>query len=329
MSKIDRTQQLEAWLAATFPNEPYTLSALKGDASFRRYFRLSIQGERYIVMDAPPQTEPLQPFIQSTAILSSLKLGVPQIHHQAISEGFLVLDDFGHVDYQQALNAQTADALYKKAIDALITLQDYPDIHELPRFDAKQIQKELALFTDYFLEAHCQITDHSLSACFDYLSEACLKQPFVATHRDYHSRNLMVTPNHQPGILDHQDLMQGPITYDLVSLLKDCYIDWPKERIRGWVDYYLSQSGVSFTPFYHHFELTGVQRHLKAIGIFARQAHLYQNTSYLQYIPRAINYVKDIANHDPHLTELAKILARACPPLRYCSDHLESLGQAL
>lgn len=312
----NRTQLLKSWLGGLYPGQVDTFELLKGDASFRRYFRLKLKPNRenqqqlsFIVMDAPPQKEPLAPFIKTTNKLASISVPVPHIYHQNMELGGLVLQDFGDVDYLSALRQESPDQLYRLAIDNLVTIQKLP-MTELPSFDVKQITQELDLFKHWYLVEHCKLKNISLTHTYDYLIEACQNQPYVTTHRDYHSRNLMLRDNNALGILDHQDLMQGPITYDLVSLLKDCYIDWPADQVTEWVDYYLNLAQIDNQPtFLRDFNLTGVQRHMKAIGIFARLAYLYNNPNYLKYIPRTLKYISIIADNDPNLDELCKLIS--------------------
>ena len=261
-------------------------------------------------MDSPPLIEPVLPFIESTKLLLAQNINVPKIHHQNIELGCLVLDDFGNRDYLSVLNIDNADRYYQQAIDQLIKLQQSKDPANIANFDEQHIRKELALFTDWYLTKHCQINSFDLQNTFNILIENCLAQPQVLIHRDFHSRNLMVVNDSNPGILDHQDLMLGPLSYDLVSLVKDCYIDWPEHKIGQWLDYYLTNSHYCPKDFYHAFELTGMQRHLKAIGIFARLAHLYDNPNYLKYIPRVLKYLQDVTDNNSKFNDLALVLKK-------------------
>ncbi len=310
MSHDLRKNDIQRWLNTRFLNTKITLSPINGDASFRRYFRTTFNNTAYIIMDSPPITEPVQPFINSTERLLASGLRVPRIHHQNNELGCLVLDDFGNTDYLSRLNHETADTLYRRAIDALITLQEKTSVQDLPVFHRRHIESELMLFSDWFLDKQCGIKKANLNTAFEYLIDACLKQAYVPMHRDYHSRNLMVLDNGGVGILDHQDIMLGPASYDLVSLIKDCYIDWPGNKVTDWLTYYLDCSSLNQSNFHQAFELTGVQRHLKAIGIFARLAHLYDKPNYLKYIPRTLKYVQHLADKEPNLRELAQTIKR-------------------
>ncbi len=314
MEQKERFETIKNQLNSLYPNQDINLELLKGDASFRRYFRLYLDKTGHstsslIVMDAPPETEPLQPFLASTIKLKQAHLPVPLIHHQDTELGYLVLDDFGNKDLLSVLSSDNAYALYKKAIDHLKPLQQLPVDKSLPVFDSEQLIKEFGLFEDWYLKKHLQLSGVKLDNVFSYLHDACINQPYVLTHRDYHSRNLMVLDNQDIGILDHQDLMLGPISYDLVSLLKDCYIDWPRQQTHEMIDYFIHNNAVGNPDdFKQSFHLTGVQRHLKAIGIFSRLAHLYDNPSYPKYIPRVLKYVLEIADKEPKLNSLARLI---------------------
>lgn len=306
-----RTNNLISWLNTRFLHSKLHLEPLAGDASLRHYYRMIFNKVPYVIMDASPEQEPVEPFIESTQKLLKAGLNVPQIYHQHLKLGCLVLDDFGDKTYLSQLNNETCDLLYQKAINALITLQEKVEVKDLPVFHRRFIESELMLFKHWFLEVHCKESEFSLEETFEYLVANCLQEKIVPIHRDYHSRNLMLLNNGQVGILDHQDMMLGPASYDLVSLIKDCYIDWPQEKIDEWLIYYMDNTHLDLTnKFKQQFELTGVQRHLKAIGIFARLAHHYDNPHYLEYIPRALKYVQSVADNDLNLRELARIIKK-------------------
>lgn len=310
MTEDIRLNSLNHWLKTLYPLEKIHLTPIQGDASFRRYFRATIDTVSYILMDSPPKTEPLLPFIYSTNYLKDAHVNVPNIHHQNSDQGFLMLDDFGNNDFFKTLDHKNADHYYKKAIDELIKIQKSPNNQALPLFDEAHIKKELSLFTDWYLKKHLGMSSVSLENTFDLLAKNCLKQPYTTIHRDYHCRNLMLLHDDSVGIIDHQDLMYGPISYDLVSLLKDCYIDWPDDQVKTWVNYYLQMRPTACENFFELFELTGLQRHLKAIGIFARLSHRDNNHNFLQYIPRTLSYVKKMVEEKPYLKELAALISR-------------------
>lgn len=318
-----RIQQIEQWITELFGVPPLNFQPASNDASFRRYFRFEEGAKSYIVMDAPPDKEPLIPFIQIDRALAECGVNVPNIHAEDQQQGFLLLDDFGHKQYLDELNQSTANPLYTAAIDALIPLQRCPtDKYPFPDYSEALLLKEMDLFSNWLLQTHLQITLNpsekgQLDNIYQQLAQSALEQPRVIVHRDYHSRNLMHTPVNSPGIIDFQDAVIGPVSYDLVSLLRDCYIGWPLSDIHCWVDYYLQlarQNGVvaaniSDQQFQRWFDLMGVQRHLKASGIFARLNHRDGKSNYLQDIPRTLNYIVAVAANYPELNFLAQLIS--------------------
>ncbi len=300
-----RLEQLHTWLRATLGIQQFDLAPASADASFRRYFRLQYDHTSHIVMDAPPQHEDCTPFIKVSALMAGIGLHVPQVLQQDLQQGFLLLTDLGSRMYLPELNENTVEALYGDAMQALLKLQAYHG-RELPPYDRELLLGEMNLFREWYLARHLGLelsrAEHqALDAAFDFLADTALQQPRVIVHRDYHSRNLMVaTPN--PGILDFQDAVVGPVTYDLVSLLRDCYIAWPRQQVEAWVAHYHRLataagiiSGISAARFLRWFDLMGIQRHLKAIGIFARLNHRDAKPAYLQDIPRVLKYIRDVA----------------------------------
>ncbi len=323
-----RLDALEQWLHMLPGLESFTLAPASADASFRRYFRVTrSDGGTLIAMDAPPEKEDCGPFIDVTRRLEAVGLTVPHIHAENHEAGFLLLDDLGSRDYLQSLDTETADALYGAAIDALLRLQR-ADTTALPRYDAELLRAELALFTDWFLGRHLGITldpeqQRTIETVFAALIETALEQPRVFVHRDYHSRNLMVTEPAPPGIIDYQDAVLGPVSYDLVSLLRDCYIDWPDERVDGWMRQFLDGANeqgqltdISPDRFRRWFDLMGVQRHLKAIGIFARLNHRDGKPGYLGDIPRTLGYVLRIGERHTETQPLVALLQQLDLPAR-------------
>ncbi len=303
-----RKDLINRWLRDVLKQADFTLTELSGDASFRRYFRLKHANSLRIVMDAPPEKEPLGPFISCRNRLNRQGVDVPNIYSQNLDLGVLVLSDFGHNDYQSSMRAENARNLYKNAIDSIIKIQSDQDITALPIFDASHIHGELELFDNWFLSQHHGINNSPLKQTYDYLIDEVCSQPYAAIHRDYHSRNLMVLKDNQPGILDFQDMMQGPVSYDLVSLLKDCYVDLDPFFANSMKDYFLEHSPLKCDNFTHYFTLTGIQRHLKALGIFARLAYRDKNPNYLQYLPRTLTYIKDVADNHPKLQPLSELI---------------------
>ena len=300
-----------------------TLAPASADASFRRYFRIASKNADFgtlIIMDAPPQHEPLDAFIKVDYLLLNAGLNVPKILDQNITEGFLLLNDLGNKTYLAELNDRTADHLYQDATNALIKMQlaSKPDI--LPNYDEALLKRELDLFPEWYLNKHLQIDlneqqQAQLKKSFDLIIENNLAQAKVYVHRDYHSRNLMVTEINNPGVLDFQDAVYGPITYDASSLWRDAYIAWPEERVIDWVIKFWEQGRKAGLPmpedfgqFYRDFEWMGLQRHLKVLGIFARLFHRDGKDGYLKDIPLVLEYAIACANRYIELKPLARIL---------------------
>ena len=294
------------------------------DASFRRYFRVTIPEKTLIIMDAPPDKEKLDSFIKVAGLMTQAGIKVPTIHHQNKDDGFLLLDDFGEQIFLNLLTNETADDLYQQALDTLFKLQRYHPLlqAELPYYNEELLQRELNIFNEWFLQAWLgiDIPEDIWQGLQKLLINSALSQPFSCVHRDYHSRNLMLTPDNQLGVIDFQDAVIGPITYDVVSLLRDCYITWPEEKITGWLSTYqqkLFQAGLidcDTEQFNRWFDLMGLQRHLKAIGIFSR-LHLRDNKSgYLDDIPRTLNYVSQVCQNYLDLADFNDFLISQVQP---------------
>lgn len=302
----DRKTEIKHWLDS-LDYQNYSLEIASEDASFRSYFRLQQGAKSWIVMDAPPDKEPCDQFVKVARKLTSAGLGAPDIIHENHQQGFLLLTDFGSESYLQALTPENANSLYKDAMSAILHMQSNIDADDLPLYDEALLVEEMNLFKEWFLE---KLLDIQLNAnqlgmwrmTVDTLLESALEQPQLFVHRDFHSRNLMKLENQtdgaNPGILDFQDAVKGPLTYDLVSLLRDCYIDWPEPRVDQWaLDFYKSIAlehlqGVKPAQFMRWFNLMGVQRHLKAIGIFSRLKLRDNKAQFLQDVPRTLNYLK-------------------------------------
>jgi aminoglycoside/choline kinase family phosphotransferase len=259
-------------------------------------------------------------------LLRDLGLHVPEILAEDTAQGFLLLSDLGSRLYLGELNEANVDRLYGDALGALATLQGCgPTESNLPRYGRRLLLAEMSLFRDWLLGTHLEMTLNDserqrLEESFESLVANALEQPVVCVHRDFHSRNLMVSDHHNPGILDYQDAVIGPVTYDLVSLLRDCYIDWPRSRVEGWARGYYElarQTGIlrpgdaDETCFLRWFDLMGVQRHLKAAGIFARLNHRDGKPGYLADIPRTLGYVQAVSQRYPELADLGLITERA------------------
>ena len=316
-----RLAALTEWLRLQLGKLPEALRPASSDASFRRYFRVWNGPDTYIAMDAPPPVEDVRPFVRIARLMRDAGICTPKIHAMEEASGFLLLDDFGSENYLDRLDDTTADRLYGDAMESLARLQTGVDtgVCGLPDYDESLLRAEMNLFRDWFVGKLLGLPasmgrDECLERTWRLLIASALGQPRVCVHRDYHSRNLMVTPSDNPGILDFQDAVIGPVTYDLVSLLRDCYVAWPQHRVDGWVTEYHERLGEhgfaagSREEFVRWFDLMGVQRHLKAVGIFARLKLRDGKGGYLKDIPRTLNYVVTIAERYPELSEFVHIL---------------------
>jgi aminoglycoside/choline kinase family phosphotransferase len=322
-----RTDLMQHWLTHVLSVPVITLNELSGDASARRYYRIYCDSKSYIVMDAPPEKLSCQSFLTVAALLKNLGVHVPEIIASNLDSGFLLLSDLGDQQYLLALDENNADALYDDALNTLLLLQtNYKDhSHKLPEYDQALLMRELEIFNEWVLNRYLQLSlssaeQDSLSRIFELLCNNALEQPQVLVHRDYHSRNLMVTPFKNPGVLDFQDAVIGPLTYDLVSLLRDCYIDWPQEKIHHWVLHYLTRlENQGFKPmvdkatFLRWFDLTGIQRHLKAAGLFVRLKLRDGKAGFWQDIPRTLGYLIDTTAHYSELADLNKLIKAQLP----------------
>ena len=318
-----RLTLLTLWLNS-LPAPALIISSLRpasSDASFRRYFRVdAADGGSFIVMDAPPPQENVQPFIDVANLFAATSVTVPTILAQDVAQGFLLLTDLGGTTYLSVLNNDTAHKLYLDAIDALVLLQSQSKPGVLPDYDRALLHRELMLFPDWYLSKHlgATLTDTQtaeLNKVFDILLANNLAQPQVYVHRDYHSRNLMVLERGNPGILDFQDAVYGPLTYDLVSLLRDAYVEWDEEMVLDWAIRYWERArraGLPVNPdidaFYRDFEFMGLQRHLKVLGIFARLYHRDGKDAYLKDLPLVIAYTRKTAHRYIELKPLIRLL---------------------
>lgn len=312
-----RLEILKQWLSRDLGLVNYQLAPASDDASFRRYFRVYVSGGSLIAMDAPPAQEDCRPFIRIAKEFHRLGLNVPEVLEQNLEEGFLLLTDLGERPYLKCLDSRNVTALYGDALAALRRLQgDEADALGLPLYTEDLLLREMGLFCDWYLERHLGIEiGTALDNVFALLASAALEQPQVPVHRDYHSRNLMFTARANPGILDFQDAVRGPVTYDLVSLLRDCYIAWPQERVLAWVSEYHRRAvragmilGASQQEFLRWFDWMGVQRHLKASGIFSRLNYRDGKPGYLKDIPRTLNYIRSVTRQYGELAELNQLL---------------------
>ncbi|WP_372740667.1 aminoglycoside phosphotransferase family protein [Neptunomonas sp.] len=307
----------------------WELVPVSGDASFRRYFRVKTECQSWIAVDAPPEKENSQTFVTIARSWFDQGVHVPQVISVDLDQGFMLLSDFGDQLLLPALKGKSVDRLYKLAMAELYKIQCC-GVESLPLYDSILLQREMALFKDWFLVSLLSIDldskdQESINTAFSLLEGSALEQPAVCVHRDYHSRNLMITPGHTPGVIDFQDAVKGPITYDLVSLLRDCYISWPDEQVYKWVGCFRSElvrknpllAEVSVERFERWFDLMGMQRHLKAIGIFARLSIRDDKHSYLQDIPRTLQYVNQISAKYPELEQFNVLInEKVLPAMR-------------
>jgi hypothetical protein len=301
----ERENALKEWLKHIISPNDFILTPLTGDASFRRYFRIQYNGLTQIVMDAPPEKEDLNPFIHITEVLTRAQVLTPQIIAINRAEGFLLLSDLGDTLLLKELGADTADNYYKKAIDTLMLMQQCPvNDPQIPSFDKAFMLKEMSLCLEWFLKSYLSLElsekeQFLIQTTLNWIADEVTKQPTVFIHRDYHSRNIMLTKPSSLAVIDFQDAMYGPITYDLVSLLKDCYISWPREDVLNWVHYFYEHNEAAHCSekeaFVRAFDLCGLQRHLKVLGVFCRLHLRDGKAGYLADLPLTLKYVLDCA----------------------------------
>jgi hypothetical protein len=325
-----RLQHLKVWLdeqlATLFAAQgwgavpPATLTAASSDASFRRYFRWEGEGRSFVVMDAPPPQENCKPFVDIAFLLAKSGINVPKIYAEDLDRGFLLLNDLGSKTYLDVIDSENADDLFKDALQALLAFQQLPMVAPLPSYDVALLRRELELFPEWYVKQELGIEFDAAQQMLwqqvsDLLIDSALAQPKVLVHRDYMPRNLMLSvPN--PGVLDFQDAVYGPVTYDITCLFKDAFLSWPEERVLAWQQDYWQQAGALGIPVQPDFEefrrasdLMGVQRHLKVIGIFARICHRDGKPRYLADVPRFFAYIDAVIARRPELVELDVLLA--------------------
>ena len=324
-----RLKLLENWLDQQLPGlfakqgwgavPAATLTSASSDASFRRYFRWQGAGRSLIVMDAPPPQEDCAPFVKVANLLAEAHLNVPQILAADLERGFLLLNDLGRQTYLDVINEDNADELFTDALQALLAFQQLPMTAPLPSYDDALLRRELQLFPEWYVQRHLGVEFSEQQQALwqrasQLLIDSALAQPKVLVHRDYMPRNLMLSePN--PGVLDFQDAVYGPVTYDVTCLFKDAFLSWPEARVRSWLEQYWQQAreaGVPVQPVLDDFlrasDLMGVQRHLKVIGIFARICHRDGKPKYLGDVPRFFSYIEAVLARRPELAELAELL---------------------
>jgi len=311
-----RQQNIKTWLQEILDTNKFDLSLASADASFRRYFRVHLKDKSYIVMDAPPAKEALEPFATLSSYFQKSGINTPKIYARDDKQGFLLLSDFGSTSYLDVLNDKNVDALYKNAIDTIVNLQNIDNKKiNLPAYDESLLMAEMFLFKDWYLEKFTKVKlsksqEKTILAVFEILAKTALSQPKACVHRDFHSRNLMYLKVNNPGVIDFQDAVFGPVTYDLVSLIKDCYINWSEDKLRKWLEYFYLRSkehvkDLSLEEVEFYLDYMGVQRHLKASGIFARLYIRDGKPGYIKDIPRTLSYIQQMSNKYPKLKSLA------------------------
>ncbi|WP_287028760.1 aminoglycoside phosphotransferase family protein [Pseudomonas sp. UBA6310] len=325
-----RLQQISAWLDQCLPEACASLgwaapaggrlTPASSDASFRRYFRWESEGRSLILMDAPPPQEDCRPFVRMAQMLAGAGVHVPKILAADLERGFLLLDDLGRQTYLEVIAPDNADALFEDALQALLAFQRLPLDGDLAQYDDALLRRELQLFPDWYLQHELGVSlDGERLAAWQRISalliDSALAQPKVLVHRDFMPRNLMLsTPN--PGVLDFQDAVYGPVTYDITCLFKDAFLSWPEARVRGWLEDYWQRARAAGIPvqaelddFLRASDLMGVQRHLKVIGIFARICHRDGKPRYLGDVPRFFRYIEAVVARRPELAELGELIA--------------------
>jgi len=329
----DRLSELQSWLKKDCHLSWKHFVSLKGDASFRRYFRLYQDERSLIAVDAPPQTENCLSFVAIAQSLRNLQLNVPEVMASDLEKGFLLLTDFGDELLLKVLTSANARPLYMKSLEALSLLQTCQTVKgwAIPIFNDQWMLQELHGFSDWFLKQYLHVPQQKiveLGPFFSWLVNKASAQPYVFSHRDYHSANLMLLPQQTIGILDFQDAFMGPVTYDVVSLLRDCYIDWPPAFVKEMALFYLSCAqegqnllGTSADEFIFWLDIMGIQRHLKALMTFTRKHIRDHQSQYLQYVPRTLNYLLNVSDRyeecqglSHFIRQLDKISELLCVP---------------
>ncbi|HVV69194.1 MAG TPA: phosphotransferase [Gammaproteobacteria bacterium] len=319
----ERLANFQHWISRHLSENPIKLTPLAGDASFRQYFRIKLHDKTFIAVDAPPELENSHSFVALAKVFAKQGLKVPEVIQADLDQGFMLQTDLGDNLFFHVLNSSNVDRLYKQALEKLLLIQSCHQDNgwHFPIFDFALFAEELKRFQHWYLLTHLQLnlteqTQTLLTETFQALIQSALSQPQLCVHRDYHSRNLLQLADGDLGIIDFQDALMGPITYDVVSLLRDCYLAWPPEQVEEWALFYyelavdaaLLPAGSS-QQFLRWFDWMGIQRHLKAIYIFARKWHRDGNDIYLNDIPRTLNYVLEVSAKYPELTEFRRFLS--------------------
>lgn len=322
MTGSDRQLALSQFVAAALKPRAFALAPASADASFRSYWRVRAGTSSWIVMDAPPPQEDVEPWLDIDARLRIAGLHAPEVHAADVDQGFVLMEDLGNRTYLPELDESSVDVLYGAALEALLRMQREVPVYGLPVFDATRTIPEMELLGPWFLERHLGFAPNFadwdvIENAFRLIAGAADEQPRAFMHRDYHSRNLLVAEVNSPAIIDFQGAMFGPITYDLASLLRDCYIAWPAERIDAWVEAYrrrLDAEGivsVDAAQFRRWFDSIGLQRHVKVLGLFCRLCYRDGKAGYLADLPRVLDYVLGVARGYPALLDFADLIERA------------------
>lgn len=319
---LNRLEALHLWLSHCGLPKILKFDNLLGDASLRRYYRITLENQQqYLIMDAPPPHERCQEFISIQAYLKQNGLRVPEIIYQNSAQGFLVIEDFGDRLLLDVLNSENVSQFYQKGMDIIVNMQKAPLTQAIPKFDTAYMLQEMQLFPDWFLHTHLKLNLNTnealiLKKCMHAISEKITEHPQTLIHRDFHSRNLMVLPQDELGIIDFQDAMIGPRTYDLVSLLKDCYIAWPLAQQQAWLSYYHQTQNLQtdFSDLWQEYTLCGIQRHLKVLGIFCRINYRDHKSRYLADLPLVWNYTMTALKEVPWLKPLEELMTEKIEP---------------
>ncbi|WP_438969872.1 aminoglycoside phosphotransferase family protein [Methylophaga sp.] len=313
-----RVHDIQEWLMAVLPYSDFDLSTASADASFRRYFRVNQKQSSWIVMDAPPEHEDIEPFVKVAEFLAQFGIHVPKIYAKSLQHGFLLLSDLGDTSFLSVLNPESADLLYANAIDEIIKMQLAPTTAiDLPLYNADLLNTEMNLFPEWFLKRHLNLEPPAcLDNIFKLLIDNAQTQNQFFVHRDYHSRNLMLVDEQNVGVIDFQDAVIGPASYDLVSLLRDVYIEWPEDKVDSWLENYFAKAqqnnllDCEKETFTRWFDLMGLQRHLKILGIFCRLAYRDNKPRYLKDLPLTLRYVLQVTERYPELNALHAYLTK-------------------
>ena len=333
--KYSRSSLLSEWLCTLFKVPSITLDSLTGDAGFRKYYRFMVDGISYIAVDALPDKSNNLAFVELQKVLKKKGLCVPEIIFVDLSTGFFCLSDFGNKLFSDLLTQDNMELEYKRAINLLPNIANMPASNEysLPIYDADFVRLELNIFTQWLLDKHLNISlsqqeSNELEGCFNVLVDNVLEQPQVTIHRDFHSRNLMLLPNAELGVIDFQDAVTGPITYDIVSLLRDCYLKWPQENVEHLYNYFCElmkeeerYQNITQAQWTRWFDLMGIQRHVKASGIFARLYHRDEKPGYLKDIPLTLSYIVEVSDKYPELKALNEIVNNTIIPALNKIEH--------